>query len=183
MAYNPMLALGRFLMELYVIRHAIAEPVGTGYEFSDEKRSLTEEGRSRMRDVVKGLKKLGVQLDLILTSPLVRAAETAEILAGSLGMNKKEIRQTKALAPGADVEQLFAEIKNEAGFESIAVVGHQPDLGHLISRIVQSERCVLSIQLKKGGICCINITERVPTLRGDLTWLLTPKHLRMLAKA
>jgi phosphohistidine phosphatase len=170
-------------MELYVIRHAIAEPLGTGHEFSDEKRSLTEEGRSRMREVVKGLKKLGVQLDLILTSPLVRAVETAEILAGTLGMNKKEIHQTPALAPGAVVEQLFTEIKNKAGAESIAVVGHQPDLGHLISRIVQSDGCLLSIQLKKGGICCVNVRETVPTFRGDLMWFLTPKQLRMLGKA
>ena len=170
-------------MELYVIRHAIAEPLGTGHEFSDQKRSLTGEGRSRMREVVKGLKKLGVQLDLILTSPLVRAVETAEILAGSLGINRKEIRQTPALEPGAVVDQLFAEIKNEAGSESIAIVGHQPDLGHLISRIVQIDDGVLSVQLKKGGICCINVRETVPTLRGDLMWLLTPKQLRMLAKA
>ena len=136
-----------------------------------------------MREVVKGLKKLGVQLDLILTSPLVRAVETAEILAGSLGMNKKEIRQTPALAPGAIVDQLLTEIKNQASAQSIAIVGHQPDLGHLISRIVQSDDCVLSIQLKKGGICCINVSETVPTLRGDLMWLLTPKQLRMVAKA
>jgi len=77
---------------------------------------------------------------------------------------------------------LFTEIKNGTGIESIAVVGHQPDLGHLISRIVQSDASVLSIQLKKGGICCINISETVPTLRGDLMWFLTPKQLRMLAK-
>ena len=165
-----------------MIRHAIAEPLGTADQFSDENRSLTEEGRDRMRDVVKGLKKLGVQLDLILTSPLVRAVQTAEIVAHSLGMNKKEIRQTTALSPGATVEQLFAEIKNGKGVESIAVVGHQPDLGHLISKIVQSDAGVLSIQLKKGGICCINISETVPTLRGDLIWFLTPKQLRMLAK-
>jgi len=170
-------------MELYVIRHAISEPLGTRHEFSDEKRPLTEEGRRRMREVVKGLKKLGVQLDLIITSPLVRAVETAEILAGSLGMNKKEIHQTRALAPGAVVEELFAEIKNEAGAESIAIEGHQPDLGHLISRMVQSDDSLLSIQLKKGGICCINVSETVPALRGDLMWFLTPKQLRMLAKA
>lgn len=169
-------------MELYVIRHAIAEPLGTAHEFSDENRSLTDEGRSRMREVVKGLKKLGIQLDLILTSPLVRAVETAEILAGSLGLNKKEIHHTAALSPGAVVEQLFAEIKKKAGAESIAVVGHQPDLGQLISRIVQSDGSVLSIQLKKGGICCINVSETVPTLRGELMWFLTPKQLRMLAK-
>jgi|SRR6185503_15880081 len=170
-------------MEIYVIRHGIAEPLGTGDEFSDENRSLTEEGRSRMRDVVKGLKKLGVQLDLIFTSPLVRAVQTAEILAGPLGISKKEIHQTPALAPGALVEQLFAEIKNRAGAESIAVVGHQPDLGQLISRIVQGDGCLLSIQLKKGSICCINVSETVPVLRGELMWVLTPRQLRMLAKA
>jgi len=170
-------------MEIYVIRHGIAEPLGTGDEFSDEKRSLTDEGRARMREVVKGLKKLGVQLDLILTSPLVRAVQTAEILAGSLGINKKEIHQTPTLAPGGAVELLFAEIKNRAGAESIAVVGHQPDLGQLISRIVQGDGCLLSIQLKKGSICCVNVGETVPSLRGELMWVLTPRQLRMLAKA
>ena len=170
-------------MEIYVIRHGIAEPLGTGDEFSDEKRSLTDEGRARMREVVKGLKKLGVQLDLILTSPLVRAVQTAEILAGSLGINKKEIHQTPTLAPGGAVELLFAEIKNRAGAESIAVVGHQPDLGQLISRIVQGDGCLLSIQLKKGSICCVNVSETVPSLRGELMWVLTPRQLRMLAKA
>ncbi len=169
-------------MELYLIRHAIAEPLGTAHESSDEKRSLTEEGRTRMRDVVKGLKKLGIQLDLIFTSPLVRAVETAHIVATSLGMNVKDIRQTPALAPGAIVEQLFGEIKREAGAESIALVGHQPDLGQLISKIVKSSGGSLSVQLKKGGICCINVSETVPTLRGDLMWLLTPKQLRLLGK-
>lgn len=169
-------------MELYVIRHAIAEPLGKGNEFSDEKRALTEEGRSRMREAVKGLRKLGVQLDLILTSPLVRAVETAEILAGSLGINRKEIQQTAALSPGVPAEPLFAEIKSHGGAESIALVGHQPDLGSLIARIIQSGDGIASIQLKKGGICCINVIGTVPALRGDLMWLLTPRQLRMLAR-
>lgn len=170
-------------MELYIIRHAIAEPLGTGHEFSDQKRPLTEEGRNRMREICKGLRNLGVELDLIMTSPLARAVETAEILAGSLGISKKEILQTPALAPGALAEQLFAEIKSQGVAESIALVGHQPDLGMLISRIVQVDDGVASIQLKKGSICCINLTETVPTLRGELTWLLTPRQLRRLAKA
>ncbi|MEK6324047.1 MAG: phosphohistidine phosphatase SixA [Acidobacteriota bacterium] len=168
-------------MELYVIRHAIAEPLGKGNQFSDEKRALTEEGRNRMREAVKGLRKLGVELDLIMTSPLVRAVETAEILAGSMGISRKEIQHTPALAPGALAEQLFAEIKSHGGAESIALVGHQPDLGSLISRIIQSDHGVLSIQLKKGSIGCINVTETVPTLRGALMWLLTSRQLRMLA--
>jgi phosphohistidine phosphatase len=170
-------------MELYIVRHAIAEPPGKGNGFSDEKRALTEEGRSRMREVVKGLRKLGVELDMILTSPLVRAVETAEILAGSGGINRNEIQQTSALAPGALAEQLSAEIKSQGVAESIALVGHQPYLGIYISTIIQNVDGVLSLQLKKGGICCINVTETVPILRGDLMWLLTPRQLRMLARA
>lgn len=169
-------------MELCVIRHAIAEPLGKSNEFSDEKRALTEEGRSRMREAVKGLSKLGVEFDLVLTSPLERALETAEIVAACFGLSKKEIRQTGALAPGASFEQLFAEIKSHAGAESIALVGHQPDLGNLISRIIVGDGGTASIQLKKGSVCCINVIETVPSLRGELMWLLTPRHLRTLAK-
>lgn len=169
-------------MELYVIRHAVAEPLGKRNEFSDEQRALTEEGRSRMGETAKGLARLGVELDLILTSPLVRAVETAEIVASSFGLSKKEVKRTNELAPGASFEQLFTEIKAQVGAESLALVGHQPDLGRLLSRIVMSEGATASIQLKKGSVCCINVTETVPTLRGELLWLLTPRQLRVLAK-
>lgn len=169
-------------MELFVIRRAIAEPLGKENDFSDEKRALTVEGRNRMREVVKGLVKLGVEFDLIMTSPLARAVETAEITATAVGLPKKEIKQSEHLAPGASAEHLFAEIKSHAGVEAIALIGHQPDLGGLISRIIQSDGGALSIQLKKGGVCCLNVTETVPTLRGDMVWLLTPRQLRLLAK-
>ena len=170
-------------MELFVIRHAIEEPLGKKNEFSDEKRVLTAEGRNRMREVVKGLAKLGVEVDLILSSPLARALETAEIVATSVGLSKKDIKQTENLAPGASSDHLFAEIKRHAGAESVALVGHQPDLGSLVSRIIQREGGGLSIQLKKGSICCINVSETVPTLRGHMIWLLTPRQLRLLAKS
>jgi phosphohistidine phosphatase len=169
-------------MELFVIRHAIAELIGKENEFSDEKRVLTVEGRNRMREVVKGLVKLGVELDLIITSPLARAVQTAEIVATGVGLSKKEIKQSGNLAPGASAEHLFAEIKSYA-VEAIALIGHQPDLGGLIARIIQSSRGTLSIQLKKGSVCFLNVTETVPTLRGDMVWMLTPRQLRLLAKA
>ena len=168
-------------MELYVIRHAIAQPLGQQNDFTDEKRALTSEGRDRMREAMKGLRKLEVELDLMLTSPLVRAVETAEIVAAALGLGKKEIEQTANLAPGASIDELFAEIKRRTGAESIALIGHQPDLGELISTIVHGNEG-LAIQLKKGSVCLINVTETVPTLRGELMWLLTPKQLRLLAK-
>ena len=168
-------------MELYIIRHAIAQPLGQQNDFTDEKRALTSEGRDRMREAMKGLRKLEVELDLILTSPLVRAVETTEIVAAALEVGKKEIEQTVSLAPGASVDELFAEIKRRAGAESIALIGHQPDLGELISTIVRGDEG-LAMQLKKGSVCLINVTETVPTLRGELMWLLTPKQLRLLAK-
>jgi phosphohistidine phosphatase len=169
-------------MELYVIRHAIAQPLGQQNDFTDEKRALTSEGRDRMREAVKGLRKLEVELDLMLTSPLVRAVETAEIVAVGLGFGKKEIEQTANLAPGASADELLVEIKRRTGAESIALIGHQPDLGALISTIVYGDDR-LAIQLKKGSVCLINVTETVPTLRGELMWLLTPRQLRLLAKA
>lgn len=170
-------------MELFVIRHAIAEPLGKENEFSDEMRRLTFEGLNRMREVVKGLVKLGIEFDLILTSPLKRAIETAEIVGSAAGLTKREIKQSGNLAPGASAEELSAEIKGLAGVESIALIGHQPDLGGFISRIIHSDATSLSIQLKKGSVCCLNVTETVPRLRGDLVWLMTPRQLRLVAKS
>jgi phosphohistidine phosphatase len=169
-------------MELYVIRHAIAQPLGQKNDFMDEKRALTSEGRERMREVAGGLRRLNLEFDLILTSPLARAVETAEILAATLGLNKKEIELTDNLMPNASTDELFAEVKRHPGAESIALVGHQPDLGGIISKIVQGNSS-LTIELKKGSVCCIKVIETVPTLRGNLMWLCAPKHLRLLVKA
>jgi phosphohistidine phosphatase len=168
-------------MELYVIRHAIAQPLDKKNDFTDEKRDLTSEGRDRMREAAKGLRKLGVEFDLILTSPLVRAVETADVVAATLGVAKKDVQQTTNLAPGAAIEALVAELKSHTGMESIALVGHQPDLGDIIADIIGCKGG-LAVELKKGSVCAINITETVPLLRGTLQWLLTPKQLRSFGK-
>lgn len=167
-------------MELYVIRHAIAEQLGRENDFTDEKRALTPGGREKMIQAAHGLRRLGAEFDLILTSPLVRARQTAQILADVFAIDASLIEETENLAPGASLNELFAEIKNRRRAESIALVGHQPDLGQLISRIVTGRKDLLSIRLKKGGVCFIEVTETVPELRGSLVWLLAPKQLRML---
>ena len=169
-------------MELYVIRHAISEPLGKRNEFSDEKRSLTSEGRDRMRDGAKGLRALGVEPDMVMTSPHARALETAEIVAAALGVSKKEIVQTDNLKPGASVDELFAEIKRHTGVESLALVGHEPDLSGIISRILHGHSRV-PIEMKKGSVCCLNVTETVLALHGNMVWLMTVKHLRMVGKS
>jgi len=168
-------------MELYLIRHGVAQQLGLKNDFTDERRTLTAEGRDRMREVARGLRKLGVQLDLLLTSPLVRAVETAELVADALGFSKKEIIQTSGLAPGGSAGELFAEIKSHTGVESAALVGHEPYLSELAARIVQSSGH-FAMNLRKGSVCSINVLETVPSFRGELVWLMTPKQLRLFAK-
>jgi phosphohistidine phosphatase len=177
MAYNQQ------SMDLYIIRHAIAQQLDKKNDFTDEKRALTNEGRERMREGARGLRKLGIELDLILTSPFVRAVETAEIAANAFGLSKKDVEQTDNLKPEASIDKLFTEIKKRTDIESLALVGHQPGLGEIISRIVQGNGGNLSLMLKKGSICSIKVVETVPTLHGNLMWLLTPKQLRLLAKS
>ena len=168
-------------MDLYIIRHAIAQPIGSKNDFTDEKRKLTAQGRDLMREAARGLRNLGVQFDLILTSPLIRAIETAEIVAEVLGYDQSLVEQTANLAPGASFAELFSEIKRHKGIESIALVGHQPDLGELVSTLVCGDGRG-SVPLKKGSTCRIDVIETVPVIRGSLAWLLTPRQLRMLGK-
>jgi len=87
---------------------------------------------------------------------------------------------TPHLAPDSPFEELLVEIK-EKHVESIALVGHEPDLGELAGLIISGEDQV-ALPLRKGGVCCINITETVPTFKGTLVWLLTPKQLRIIGK-
>ena len=166
-------------MELYIIRHASAEMLSLKNDFTDAKRALTTQGREKMRQAARGIKKLGVSFDLIMTSPLVRAVETAQIIGKVLDTDGSAQVETDNLAPGASFEDLFTEIRTHLGIQSAALIGHQPDLGTLISRLVWGSS--LSIPLKKGGVCCISITETMPTFRGDIIWLMTPKQLRMMA--
>ncbi len=167
-------------MELYLIRHAAAEIVGEANEFLDEKRRLTPEGRERMQQAARGLRALGVRFDVIMTSPLYRAIETAEIIAYAIEIDRGIITQTPALIPGATSASLTNAIRKHT-VESIALVGHQPDLGQTISRIVCGYPDA-AIQVRKGSVCAITITETAPAIRGTLSWMLTSKQLRLIGK-
>jgi phosphohistidine phosphatase len=160
-------------MNLYIIRHAIAVDEETaGYE-SDSERPLTDKGRKKMRQIAKGLRNLGVQFDLILSSPYVRARETAEILVEVFKM-KKKITFTESLIPLANPELLVGEINQTYSVDSIAVVGHEPHLSTLIGILV-SENTKIDITLKKGGVCYITADDlHHSDHRATLEWLLTP---------
>jgi phosphohistidine phosphatase len=160
-------------MNLYIVRHAIAVEEGAaGYE-SDSERPLTDKGRKKMRQVAKGLRSLGVEFDLILSSPYVRARETAEILAEVFKM-KKNITFTESLIPLATPELLIGEINQTYSVESIAVVGHEPHLSTLIGILV-AENAKIDLTLKKGGVCYITADDlHHNDHRATLEWLLTP---------
>src|SRR4026207_2510595 len=110
-------------MNIYLIRHAIAVEAGTPEYEQDSERPLTEKGRKKMRQIARGLRTLGVELDLILSSPYVRARETAEILAEVFKM-KKKIAFSESLTPAADPALLIPEISEKYSVESIALIGH-----------------------------------------------------------
>lgn len=160
-------------MNFYIIRHAIAVDEATSDYEQDSERPLTDKGRKKMRQIVKALRNLDVEFDLILSSPYIRACETAEILADVFKM-KKKIVFTDNLIPMAEPELLIAEINEKYSVDNLAVVGHEPYLSTLVSLLVAGNTKI-DITLKKGGVCYLTADDLHPLdHRASLEWLLTP---------
>jgi phosphohistidine phosphatase len=163
--------------ELYLVRHGLAEERGDAWP-DDTKRPLSAEGMSRMRRAARGLARIGIGLDLVLTSPLVRARQTAEILAGALEP-RPSLVTIDSLAPEGVYTTLVADLEKHARKTRIALVGHEPGIGELAARLIGSRH---SIEFKKGAVCRVDVDGIPPSGPGDLRWLLTPKILRSLKK-
>ena len=163
--------------ELYLVRHGLAEERGDAWP-DDAKRPLTADGMARMRKAARGLARLGVALDVVLTSPLVRARQTAEILAGAIDP-RPSLVNLDSLVPDASYAALVADLEKHARKTHIALVGHEPGIGELAARLIGSRH---SIEFKKGAVCRIDVDDFPPNGPGDLRWLLTPKILRSLRK-
>jgi phosphohistidine phosphatase len=176
----------RELIELYLMRHGIAADLGEGGVLKDADRPLTLEGRARMRQAAAGIRELGLKFNVILTSPLLRARQTAEAVAEVLDLQHK-VKIMESLAPGmAFVESAgkHAEIFLELGayqFDRALLVGHMPDISELASFLLTGNRN-LNIEFKKGSICAIEVASLPPRGPGLLLWQMTPKQLRLLGK-
>ncbi|MBK7451198.1 MAG: phosphohistidine phosphatase SixA [Anaerolineales bacterium] len=157
-------------MNLYLIRHAIAEEESSSGE--DSQRALTDKGAKKMRQVAKGLKILGIEFDFILSSPYLRAYQTAEIL-GDVFKMKKKVVQSENLTPMGDPDLLLAEINEKYSVNSLAIVGHEPYLSTLVSLLVAGGAPV-EMTFKKGGICHLSTDDLHHTRKATLEWLLTP---------
>jgi phosphohistidine phosphatase len=156
-------------MELYFLRHGIAAdtgPAGTG----DAGRPLTKEGIAKMQLGARGMRQLHLRLDALLSSPLVRAHETAAIVARELGL---ELQLAEKLTPGCDLAQLFALLGEYRGAERVMLVGHEPDFSSLIGVLTGGSK----VLMKKGGLARVDI-ERLERGIGTLVWLLPPRVLR-----
>ena len=162
---------------LYLIRHAIAAERGRQWP-DDSKRPLTHKGAARMRQIVLGLRELGVEFDLVLTSPLVRARQTADLLIAGV-RSKPTLEVTDALAPGEPPVKVAAMLAKHSGRCSIALVGHEPGLGELAAWLVGANEPFV---MKKGGICRIDVSALPPARHGQVSWVATPKMLRALGK-
>lgn len=166
-------------IELYLVRHAIAAERGPAYP-DDRLRPLTPAGIARFRETMGGLRQLDVTIDLVLSSPLVRARETAELVSAGLP-GKPAIETLEALAPGGRAALVIEALAKYARrrLRRLAIVGHQPDLGDLGSRLLGARG---SLEFKKGGVAFLELDGATPAGPGTLHWMLPPKVLRKLAR-
>ncbi|MCC6738862.1 MAG: histidine phosphatase family protein [Planctomycetia bacterium] len=164
-------------MNVCFFRHGPAVEPGTP-GIPDDARPLTPDGRRRTRAAARGLASLRLGLDGILSSPLPRALQTAEILAKALGLPRP--RTSELLLPGSPAERLLGAIR-EAGGEAPVLVGHEPSLSAAVSLLAGAPR-PLALQLKKAGMAFAAVDALKPRPRGTLLLLLTPAVLRGLAR-
>ena len=161
-------------MQLIVIRHAIAVPRGTP-GMPDEDRPLTPEGEEKFRGAAKGLAALVERPDALLTSPWLRAKQTAAIAAAAWG--KIEPEETPALASGSFDEQAEA-LDRYPRAATVAIVGHEPWVSELLARLIGT-RHDERLEFKKGGAALVEVPGRLAG-GGRLVWYLPPKVLRQL---
>ena len=166
-------------MRLYIVRHAIAVPHGTPGVAEDD-RPLTKDGIRKMNEAARGLRALGCIPDVILTSPLPRAKQTADILVQFLG-KQIPLRLFDALAPSGTHSDVYKEMRRHQEVGSLMLVGHQPSLGEIAGEIAWGSP-EHYVELKKGGACAINVDAQTPIPRGTLLWLVTPSILRTIEK-
>jgi phosphohistidine phosphatase len=163
-----------------LLRHAIAEePTATR---SDEARRLTGEGKRKLREVVAGMRALELPVELVLSSPLRRAVETAEIVADAYGAAREDVEITPALAPGTGPDAVLAALADVGRPSGIVLVGHEPDLTALASTLLTGTPGLVRMAFRKAGLAGIVVASLPPRSPGALEFFLTPSQLRRIGR-
>jgi phosphohistidine phosphatase len=157
-------------MQVYLLRHGVAEKDRPG--LSDADRALTQDGRRKLRQVLRAASEAQVKPTLLLSSPLKRAIETAEIAQEVLEY-KSEILRTKALLPGSRPEQVWEEIRVHRDEASLMLVGHNPLFAELSGYLLGSSE--MQVDFKKGALLRIDFDAFRAQPKGILRWYLTAK--------
>jgi len=162
-------------MLLYLVRHGIAIDRDDPKCPEEAERYLTEEGIKKTREVARGVASLINVPEIFLSSPYVRAWQTAELFAEAFKLAKQKIRKTELLLPGSDVASLFRELAKHKDAESAMCFGHGPHVDEVIAAVLRSKHD--GTGLKKAGVACLDL-NRVAPPSGILSWLATPRLLR-----
>jgi phosphohistidine phosphatase len=164
-------------MVIYFLRHASAgEPLGNPKK--DEKRALDETGVEQCGYVGRALSALDVQVEVILSSPLKRAAQTASLVGNEMG-HEGRLQLEDGLRPAASFADFRKMLDKYSRHESIMVVGHNPTLSEFLGRSISETGCEATVDLKKGAVARIEMSRTA----ASLAWCLTPKILRTLYAA
>lgn len=167
-------------MKIYLVRHGIASETIGGNIRRDAERPLTDEGRLETEAVARGLKNIGVKPDCLLASPLLRARQTAEIIAEVFGI-KDKLSVANELSPGVSPEALYKVINELRRVEEVFLVGHHPDVSVIAQALLWSGPD-LDIPFEKAGVARIDVWDLPPTTPGTLKWMMPPALTTRLGK-
>lgn len=162
------------MLELYIIRHGLA---GQCLEdkMMDEERPLKKKGKEQLKEIAKGLEKHNICFDIVLTSPLLRAKQSAEIINSHCGKNKG-VTETNHLKPGASYINLIKFLNKLKNKNKVAIVGHEPFLSGFASYCLSKSKTSF-INLKKGGIIKLETDKMIKPGHCIMSWLTEPTHL------
>jgi len=167
-------------MNLYVLRHGLAADPGAPGFGRDAERPLTPKGKRKLRKIADAMLELDLCFDLILSSPYLRARQTAEIVAKAFKA-RNELDLSDHLTPSGSLKKLIDFLNDyKPRPENVLLVGHEPYLSELISLLVSGDKNS-SVQMKKGGLCKLSVNLLKHGRCSCLEWLLTPKQMRLMA--
>lgn len=168
-------------MQVYLLRHAVAAPRNARRFPHDPDRPLTREGRAKLATAARGMRAMGLTFDLVLTSPLKRARQTAGIVTHAL-RRRPRTQLLRSLSPTGGCEVTTEAIQRLTGVRRLLLVGHEPDLSRLAAFLLLGGDLVLPIEFKKGGLCRMDFDGGVHPGAARLAFHLTPRFLRMMAR-
>ncbi|CAN5352603.1 phosphohistidine phosphatase SixA [soil metagenome] len=166
-------------MDLYLVRHAIAEPRDSARWPDDSERPLTAAGIERFRAAARGLRRLGVEVDAVLASPYVRARHTAELLTKEAAWPSPE--ECRELEPSTHRNEGLDALRDRQE-SALALVGHQPLLSELASLLLAGDGRLLRLELKKGAAMCLRFDGSAEAGAAALRWSVSPKLLGSLGR-